>query len=61
MNFTRSFIVIISVANLERVLNNVGKKPKIKRGSEKVLNVGTFQTFVYFKFQQRRQRVQILS
>ena len=34
MNFTRSFIVIVSVKNLERVLNNVGKKPKIERGSE---------------------------
>ena len=29
MNFARSFIVIVSVKNLERVLNNVGKNPEL--------------------------------
>ena len=49
MNFTRSFIVIaiVSVKNLERILNNVGKNPKLSV-IPKVLNAGTFQKFVYF-------------
>ena len=35
MNFTRSFIVIVFVKNLERILNNVRKNPKLtKRYSE---------------------------
>ena len=56
MNFTWPFIVIVFVKNLERVLNNVRKNPKLSVVPKaKVLNVGTFQKFVYFKFQQHRE------